>query len=225
VVRLGCFSGWAGFQLLVLQALLGGPESAQAQVAQMGPQVALNLRLSELPLETLFRPLAVSLPSSVGLQLGVGIPPAYWTNKPAFSPQLRQHTSTQAAQLKLELCRPLRACPQGRFPPCTAPGAFWIPETGLAAGSRLLYAEIRPQLGCPPTPCWPTFAVSAAASWPAPCFLFAEVQRPLAATRRKPLGRVGLRRSPTPCPSVAGIRRCGRLRRHFKRHAERPLQQ
>ncbi|WP_432785012.1 hypothetical protein AAJV73_15330 [Cyanobium sp. BSA11S] len=108
-LRLGVFflGGWA-LSLVLLQALLG-TRIGQLQIAQMGPQVALNLRLSELALER-FPPATVSQLS--GLQLGVGRPPRRPRRWGLLGHGHDRRLDRQADQLQLELCRRLPRCPE-----------------------------------------------------------------------------------------------------------------
>jgi two-component system, OmpR family, osmolarity sensor histidine kinase EnvZ len=145
--RLGGFflGGW-GLSLLLLQMLLGST-LGRSQIDQMGPQVALNLRLSELALER-FPPSTVSQLS--GLQLGVGQPP-----RPRRRPWWQEQASDalldrQASQLQLELCRRLPRCPVV-VPTEGENRGVWI-ELASPLEPVWLYAAIRPQLGWPPDP-------------------------------------------------------------------------
>jgi len=213
-LRLGVFflAGWA-FSLVVLQALLGA-RIGQAQVAQMGPQVALNLRLSELALER-FPPAAVSQLS--GLQLGVGTPPAADQQRGFLGRNSDNTLNRQAAQLKLELCRRLPRCPQV-VPTHGSARGVWI-ELASPLEPVWLYAGIRPQLGWPPDPLLATLSLISGSVVAGALFLLLEVQRPLRQLQQA-LGRVGLVREPNPLPQ-RGAPEVRRLARHFNAMLER----
>jgi two-component system osmolarity sensor histidine kinase EnvZ len=214
LLRLGGFvlGGW-GISLLLLQALLGA-RIGQAQVAQMGPQVALNLRLAELALER-FPPAAVSLLS--GLQLGVGEPPAPDPRPGWFGLGHDGRLEVQARQLRLELCRRLPRCPQVVATPGEARGV-WI-ELASPLEPVWLYAGIRPQLGWSPDPLLVSLSLVSGSVVAAALFLLLEVQRPLQQLE-KALGGVGRVSDPNPL-AQRGAPEVRRLTHHFNAMLER----
>ncbi|MGB5239770.1 MAG: ATP-binding protein [Prochlorococcaceae cyanobacterium] len=193
-LRLGVFflGGWA-LSLVLLQVLLG-TRIGQAQIAQMAPQVALNLRLSELALER-FPPATVSQLS--GLQLGVGQPP----RRPRSWGLLGQgddvRLERQADQLQLELCRRLPRCPEV-VPNHGVARGVWI-ELASPLEPVWLYASIRPRFGWPPDPLLVTLSLASGSVMAGALFLLLEVQRPLQQLERA-LARVGLEAQPEPMP-------------------------
>ncbi|MCT0198717.1 histidine kinase [Synechococcus sp. CS-1325] len=214
LLRLGGFAlgGW-GISLVLLQALLG-TRIGQAQVAQMGPQVALNLRLAELALER-FPPAAVSVLS--GLQLGVGEPPAPDPANGFLGLGHDGRLEVQAKQLRYELCRRLPRCPQVVPTPGEARGV-WI-ELASPLEPVWLYAGIRPQLGWPPDPLLVSLSLVSGSVVAAALFLLLEVQRPLQQLE-KALGGVGRVSEPNPLPQ-RGAPEVRRLTRHFNAMLER----
>ena len=212
--RLGGFflGGW-GLSLLLLQMLLGST-LGRSQIDQMGPQVALNLRLSELALER-FPPSTVSQLS--GLQLGVGQPP-----RPRRRPWWQEQASDalldrQASQLQLELCRRLPRCPVV-VPTEGENRGVWI-ELASPLEPVWLYAAIRPQLGWPPDPQLVTLSLVSGSIMAGALFLLLEVQRPLRQLERA-LGRVGLETQPDRL-SQRGAPEVRRLAGHFNAMLER----
>ncbi len=214
LLRLGGFflGGWVT-SLLVLQALLG-TRLGQAQIAQMGPQVALNLRLSELTLER-FPPATVSQLS--GLQLGVGQPPPPPPRRGLLGRGDDGLLDRQANQLQLELCRRLPRCPQV-VPSRGEARGVWI-ELASPLEPVWLYAAIRPQLGWPPDPLLLTLSLISGSVMAGALFLVLEVQRPLQQLERA-LGRVGLEAQPEPLPQ-RGAPEVRQLARHFNAMLER----
>jgi two-component system osmolarity sensor histidine kinase EnvZ len=91
-------AGVSALGLLVLQALLA-QRLERAQIIQLGPEVAFNLRLGELALDRL-PPAALSRLSGLPLRVGA--------NPPLSSDRRLQR---QARQLQQELCRELASCP------------------------------------------------------------------------------------------------------------------
>ncbi len=214
LLRLGCFflGGW-GVSLVLLQALLG-TRLGQAQVAQMGPQVALNVRLSELALER-FPPATVSQLS--GLQLGVGQPPRPSPRRFLLGRSQDARLDRQVNQLQLELCRRLPRCPEV-VPIHGAARGVWI-ELASPLEPVWLYAAIRPQLGWPPDPLLLTLSLISGSLVAGALFLLLEVQRPLQQLERA-LGRVGLESQPEPLPQ-RGVPELQRLAQHFNAMLER----
>jgi two-component system osmolarity sensor histidine kinase EnvZ len=91
-------AGVSALGLVVLQALLA-QRLERAQIIQLGPEVAFNLRLGELALDRL-PPAALSRLSGLPLRVGA--------NPPLSSDRRLQR---QARQLQQELCRELAPCP------------------------------------------------------------------------------------------------------------------
>ena len=214
LLRLGAFvlGGWS-ISFVVLQALLG-ERIGQAQVAQMGPQVALNLRLSELALER-FPPAAVSQLS--GLQLGVGEPPEP-TPDLGFLGNVRDaRLEDQASQLREELCRRLPRCPLV-VPTNGEARGVWI-ELASPLEPVWLYAGIRPQLGWPPDPLLVSLSLLSGSVVAGALFLLLEVQLPLQQLERA-LGRVGRDSQPNPL-TQRGAPEVRRLTHHFNAMLDR----
>jgi two-component system osmolarity sensor histidine kinase EnvZ len=214
LLRLGAFvlGAWS-ISIVLLQALLG-ERIGQAQVAQMGPQVALNLRLTELALER-FPPAAVSQLS--GLQLGVGEPPDPAPDLGFLGTVRDARLKDQAAQLRLELCRRLPRCPLV-VPTNGEARGVWI-ELASPLEPVWLYAGIRPQLGWPPDPLLATLSLISGSVVAGALFLLLEVQRPLQQLERA-LGRVGRVSQPNPL-TQRGAPEVRRLTRHFNAMLER----
>jgi two-component system osmolarity sensor histidine kinase EnvZ len=214
LLRLGGFflGGWA-VSLMLLQALLGS-RLQQLQISQMGPQVALNLRLSELALER-FPPSAVSQLS--GLQLGVGQPPRLppargWLGRPRDALLDRQ-----ANQLQAELCRRLSRCPD--VVPTRGDGrGAWI-ELASPLEPVWLYVPLRPPLSWPPDPLLLSLSLISGSVVAGALFLLLDVQRPLQQLERA-LARVGLEAQPDPLPQK-GAPEVRRLARRFNAMLER----
>ncbi|MCP9800959.1 ATP-binding protein [Synechococcus sp. RedBA-s] len=213
-LRLGVFflGGWA-LSLVLLQALLGS-RMGQAQIAQMGPQVALNLRLSELALER-FPPATVSQLS--GLQLGVGQPPRQPRRWGLLGHGDDVRLERQADQLQLELCRRLPRCPEVVPNHGTARGV-WI-ELASPLEPVWLYAPIRPRFGWPPDPLLVTLSLASGSVMAGALFLLLEVQRPLQQLERA-LARVGLEAQPEPMPQ-RGAPEVRRLAQRFNAMLQR----
>ena len=91
-------AGVSAMSLALLQTLLA-QRLERAQIIQLGPEVAFNLRLGELALDRL-PPAALS--SLSGLPLRVG------ANPPLSRDGRLQR---QARQLQQELCREIKPCP------------------------------------------------------------------------------------------------------------------
>jgi two-component system osmolarity sensor histidine kinase EnvZ len=193
-LRLGGFflGGWI-LSLLLLQALLG-TRIGQAQIAQMGPQVALNLRLSELALER-FPPATVSQLS--GLQLGVGQPPRQPRGWGLLGSGDDPRLDRQADQLQFELCQRLPRCPEV-VPNHGAARGVWI-ELASPLEPVWLYAPIRPRFSWPPDPLLVTLSLASGSVLAGALFLLLEVQRPMQQLERA-LARVGLEAQPDPLP-------------------------
>ncbi|MFO7628829.1 MAG: ATP-binding protein [Prochlorococcaceae cyanobacterium] len=171
--------GW-GLSLLVLQALLA-QRLERAQISQMGPEVAFNLRLGELALERL-PPAAVAKIS--GLRLQVGPPPPMGGDR---------RLQVQASRLQLELCRRLSHCPVVR-PAASTPRGVWV-ELLSPLEPVWLFAPLRPPQGWPPDPLLSSLALLFGGTAATLLFLWLEVQRPLQQLESA-LARVGLERNP-----------------------------
>ncbi|MFS6825770.1 hypothetical protein [Cyanobium sp. ATX-6F1] len=136
--------GW-GATLMVLQGLLGS-QLERAQIVEMGPDVAQNIRLSELALER-FPPVVVAQLS--GLELAEGSLAAPVPDGVVLSGDGLQ--IDRALRLRRELCLHLPHCPRVVAGGGRVPGA-WI-ELVSPLEPVWLFAAIRPPLSFPPIPC------------------------------------------------------------------------
>ena len=178
-------AGVSALSLALLQALLA-QRLERAQIAQMGPEVAFNLRLGELALERL-PPAALSRLSGLPLRVGE-LPPTGGDGRLAV----------QAERLQQALCRQLSHCPPV-LPAAGDPRGVWV-----ALLSPLepvwLFAPMRSPQRWPPDPLLLGLALLGGSVSASLWFLWVEVQRPLQRLEQA-LSQVGL--APRPAPLAA----------------------
>ncbi len=194
---------------LGLLQLLLGERLQQAQIKQMGSQVAFNLRLGELALER-YGPRDLSEIS--GLRLAVGALPAADAQSgtgaggapagtgaggaPAADPLL----ALQAVRLHQQLCQRLAPgrCPDV-VPARSTPRGLWV-EMASPLEAVWLFVPVPLPRGWPPEPLLLTLSVVAGGLIAGLLFLTLEVQRPLRLLEGA-LAHVGLEQRPTPLPA------------------------
>jgi two-component system osmolarity sensor histidine kinase EnvZ len=169
-------AGVSALGLVVLQALLA-QRLERAQIAQMGPEVAFNLRLGELALDRL-PPSALSRLSGLPLRVGER-PPSGGDGRLAV----------QAQRLRAQLCRQLAHCPRV-LPAAGPPRGVWV-ELLSPLEPVWLFTPLRSPQRWPPDPLLLTLALLAGSVSASLLFLWLEVQRPLQGLEQA-LGRVGL---------------------------------
>jgi len=175
-------AGVSALSLVLLQALLA-QRLERAQIAQMGPEVAFNLRLGELALERL-PPAALSRLSGLPLRVGE-LPPTGGDGRLAV----------QAERLQQALCRQLSHCPPV-LPAAGDPRGVWV-----ALLSPLepvwLFAPMRSPQRWPLDPLLLGLALLGGSVSASLLFLWVEVQRPLQRLEQA-LSQVGLAARPAP---------------------------
>ncbi|MCT0224802.1 ATP-binding protein [Synechococcus sp. CS-1328] len=164
-----------GLSLLLLQLLLAR-RLERAQIAQLGQEVAFNLRLGELALERL-PPSAVA--RLTGLPLRVG---------PRPLPTGDRRLYRQAGRLRLELCERLNSCP-AVVPAGLEARGVWV-ELLSPLEPVWLFTALPPASRWPPDPLVLSLALVSGGGLAGLAFLWLEVQRPLAQLEQA-LGRVG----------------------------------
>ncbi len=202
--------GW-GATLMVLQGLLGS-QLERAQIVEMGPDVAQNIRLSELALER-FPPVVVAQLS--GLELAEGSLAAPVPAGVQLSGDGLQ--IDRALRLRRELCQSLPHCPRVVAGGGRVPGA-WI-ELVSPLEPVWLFAAIRPPLSFPPDPLLLSLSLVSGSLLAGGLFLLLDVQQPLQQLERA-LARVGVDRQPPPLPQ-SGAWEVRRLAQHFNAMLER----
>ena len=133
-------AGISALGLVVLQSLLA-QRLERAQIAQMGPEVAFNLRLGELALDRL-PPQALARLSGLPLRVG------------PFPPVSRDgRLQRQALLLQQELCQRVRPCPPVLPADSDTPG-LWLSccRPSSRSGCSLPWAP--PSVGHPIPSCW-----------------------------------------------------------------------
>jgi two-component system osmolarity sensor histidine kinase EnvZ len=185
-------SGTTALSLLLLHLLLGR-RVEQAQLRQMGSEVAFNLRLGEVALER-FSP--DSLGEISGLRLVVGSRPEPGQAGPIHSadPRLR----LQAESLRQELCASLPRCP-AVWPASSRPRGVWV-EMDSPLETVWLFAPLPSLRGWPPDPLQLSLALVAGGLSTTLLFLTLEVQRPLRLLEEA-LAGVGLEARPAAVPA------------------------
>ncbi|MFL0793118.1 MAG: ATP-binding protein [Prochlorococcus sp.] len=207
--------GWSGLtlgiwalSLLALQVLFGR-QLDMLQTSQLGRELSLNIRLTELTLERYPPALIAEL---TGLELAVMSRPA---EPKRFNPSLQR----QMDGLKKELCQRLSHCPM--LVPVTQAGAVrgvWI-ELISPLEPVWLRVGLRSPLGWPPEPALAGLALISAVVISGGLFLLMEVERPLRGLERA-LSRVGEGTDPDAVPAV-GAPEVQRLTRRFNAMLER----
>ena len=192
-------AGVSALVLAVLQTLLA-QRLERAQIAQMGPEVAFNLRLAELALDRL-PPEALARLSGLPLRVG---------ERPPVSTDTRLRL--QAEELRRHLCRRLDPCPPVLPATAQVPG-LWV-EVLSPLEPVWLLAPLGPARRWPPDPLLLGVSLLAGSISASLLFLWWEVQRPLAQLERG-LEQVG-GRAPDPAPlSPQGAKAVRRLTGHF----------
>ena len=199
-------AGVSALSLALLQALLA-QRLERAQVIQLGPEVAFNLRLGELALDRL-PPAALSRLSGLPLRVGA--------NPPLSGDRRLQR---QARQLQLELCREIAPCPPVLPAGGERPGV-WV-ELLSPLEPVWLFTPLDPQRGRAPDPLLLGLALVAGSISSSLLYLWWEVQRPLQQLEQA-LAQVGntAQALPSPLPA-AGSGAVRRLTARFKAMVQR----
>ena len=192
-------AGISALTLALLQTLLA-QRLERAQITQMGPEVAFNVRLAELALDRL-PPQALARLSGLPLRVG---------DRPPLSSDGR--LSRQAAQLRQHLCRRVQPCPPV-LPAAAAVPGLWV-EVLSPLEPVWLLAPVGPARGWPPDPLLLGVSLLAGSIAASLLYLWCEVQRPLQQLEQA-LAQVGLQaaaQAPLPRRGAAAVRR---LTGHF----------
>jgi len=199
-------AGVSALSLALLQALLA-QRLERAQIIQLGPEVAFNLRLGELALDRL-PPAALSRLSGLPLRVGAN---------PPLSPDRR--LQRQARQLQQELCREIAPCPPVLPAAGERPGV-WV-ELLSPLEPVWLFTPLDPQRGRAPDPLLLGLALLAGSISSSLLYLWWEVQRPLQQLEQA-LAQVGntAQALPSPLPA-AGSGAVRRLTARFKAMVQR----
>ena len=201
--------GVSALSLALLQGLLA-QRLERAQISQMGPEVAFNLRLGELALDRL-PPAALARLSGLPLRVGASPPRS-------ADPRLRR----QAQALQRELCRRLRPCPPV-LPAAAARPGLWV-ELLSPLEPVWLFTPVGSPRGWPPDPLLLGVALLAGSISASLLFLWWEVQRPLQRLEQA-LAQVGQAAGPVallePPPSERGTGAVRRLTARFNAMVER----
>jgi two-component system osmolarity sensor histidine kinase EnvZ len=199
-------AGVSALSLALLQALLA-QRLERAQIIQLGPEVAFNLRLGELALDRL-PPAALSRLSGLPLRVGA--------NPPLSPDRLLQR---QARQLQQELCREIAPCPPVLPAAGERPGV-WV-ELLSPLEPVWLFTPLDPQRGRAPDPLLLGLALLAGSISSSLLYLWWEVQRPLQQLEQA-LAQVGntAQALPSPLPA-AGSGAVRRLTARFKAMVQR----
>ncbi|MFZ9951660.1 MAG: ATP-binding protein [Vulcanococcus sp.] len=176
-------AGVSALTLALLQTLLA-QRLERAQIAQMGPEVAFNLRLAELALDRL-PPEALARLSGLPLRVG---------ERPPVSADGRLRR--QADALRRHLCRRLDPCPPVLPARADTPG-LWV-EVLSPLEPVWLLAPLGPARRWPPDPLLLGVSLLAGSISASLLFLWWEVRRPLEQLERA-LAQVG-GRAPDPAP-------------------------
>ncbi len=185
-------TGATALSLLLLHLLLGR-RVEQAQLRQMGSEVAFNLRLGEVALER-FSP--GSLGEISGLRLVVGSRPEADGGLPSQGADHRLRR--QAERLRQELCQRLPRCP-AVWPSSSGPRGVWV-EMDSPLETVWLFAPLPSLRGWPPDPLQLSLALVAGGLSTTLLFLTLEVQRPLRQLEEA-LAGVGLEALPEAVPA------------------------
>ncbi len=177
--------GWA-LSLGLLQQLLG-QRLERAQMQQLGRNLAEVIKLSQMVLER-FPPALVAELS--GLPLATNI-------KFAGNQQ-----GNRDRELRLELCKQLRHCPEVR-PNKSGSAGVWV-ELLSPLEQVWLFAALPNNRWWPPDPMLASFSLISGTVIAGALFLLLEVQRPLHRLENA-LGRVGLEQRPAPLPKEGAV--------------------
>jgi two-component system osmolarity sensor histidine kinase EnvZ len=203
-------AGVSALCLALLQTLLA-QRLERAQISQMGPEVAFNLRLAELALDRL-PPAALARLSGLPLLVAERPPTA------AGGGRLQR----QAARLQADLCQRLEPCPP------VLPAAVEVPALWVQVLSPLepvwLLTPLAPQRRWPPDPLLLGVSLLAGSISASLLFLWRDVQRPLQRLERA-LAAVDLGQpapaAPLPLQGAPAVRRLtGHLNAMVQRLAE-----
>ena len=157
-------TGVSVLSLALLQALLA-QRLERAQILQLGPEVAFNLRLGELALDRL-PPAALARLSGLPLRVG------------AHPPLSRDgRLQRQARQLQQELCREIAPCPPV-LPAAAARPGVWV-ELLSPLEPVWLFTPLDTPRGRAPDPLLLGLALLAGSISSSLLYLWWEVQRPL----------------------------------------------
>jgi len=157
-------AGVSVLSLALLQALLA-QRLERAQILQLGPEVAFNLRLGELALDRL-PPAALARLSGLPLRVG------------AHPPLSRDgRLQRQARQLQQELCREIAPCPPV-LPAAAARPGVWV-ELLSPLEPVWLFTPLDTPRGRAPDPLLVGLALLAGSISSSLLYLWWEVQRPL----------------------------------------------
>ena len=192
-------AGVSALVLALLQTLLA-QRLESAQIAQMGPEVAFNLRLAELALDRL-PPEALARLSGLPLRVG---------ERPPVSPngRLRRH----ADQLRRQLCIRLDPCPPVLPAFAPVPG-LWVQVLSPLEPVWLL-APLGPARGWPPDPLLLGVSLLSGSVSATLLFLWWEVRRPLKQLEQA-LEQVGVDASDRVPLTAQGAGAVRRLTGHF----------
>jgi two-component system osmolarity sensor histidine kinase EnvZ len=180
-------AGVSALSLGLLQALLA-QRLERAQISQMGPEVAFNLRLGELALDRLPPDTLARLS---GLPLRVGEWPPSGGDR---------RLAVQAQRLRQQLCRQLSPCPRV-LPAAGTPRGVWV-ELLSPLEPVWLFTPVRSPQRWPPDPLLLALALLAGSVSASLLFLWLEVQQPLEQLEQA-LERVGLEpRQPAPLAAL-----------------------
>lgn len=198
-------AGVSVLSLALLQTLLAR-RLERAQIVQLGPEVAFNLRLGELALDRL-PPAALSRLSGLPLRVG------------AHPPLSRDgRLQRQARQLQLELCRQIKPCPPVLPAAGDRPGV-WV-ELLSPLEPVWLFTPLDVARGRAPDPLLLALALLAGSISSSLLYLWWEVQRPLQQLEQA-LAQVGSgdqAAAPLPTAGTGAVRR---LTARFKAMVQR----
>ena len=198
--------GVSALSLALLQALLA-QRLERAQIIQLGPEVAFNLRLGELALDRL-PPAALSRLSGLPLRVGAN---------PPLSRDGR--LQRQARQLQQELCREITPCPPVLPAEASRPGV-WV-ELLSPLEPVWLFTPLDASRRGAPDPLLLGLALLAGSISSSLLYLWWEVQRPLQQLEQA-LAQVGntAQALPSPLPA-AGSGAVRQLTARFKAMVQR----
>ncbi|MCX5928261.1 MAG: ATP-binding protein, partial [Synechococcus sp. LacPavin_0920_WC12_MAG_50_7] len=177
--------GWA-LSLGLLQQLLG-QRLERAQMQQLGRNLAEVIKLSQMVLER-FPPALVAELS--GLPLATNI--KFTGNQ----------QGNRDRELRLELCKQLRHCPEVR-PNKSGEAGVWV-ELLSPLEPVWLYVALPSNRWWPPDPMLASYSLISGTVKAGALFLLLEVQRPLHRLENA-LGRVGLEQRPAPLPKEGAV--------------------
>ena len=198
-------AGVSALSLALLQTLLA-QRLERAQIIQLGPEVAFNLRLGELALDRL-PPAALSRLSGLPLRVGAN---------PPLSRDGR--LQRQARQLQQELCREIKPCPPVLPSAGERPGV-WV-ELLSPLEPVWLFTPLDVASGRAPDPLLLALALLAGSISSSLLYLWWEVQRPLQQLEQA-LAQVGKHDAAAVPLPAAGSGAVRRLTARFKAMVQR----